>query len=115
AGHPVSRVQIPPPPPKDAPAGMASARAAGAARCRGEVPERPKGHAWKACALHGAVGSNPTLSANSDGGFGHRNPLIYFSRQAKDGIWRINGMAVASWERLIVLAPAFLLAISFHE
>src|SRR5207237_1248613 len=30
----------------------------------GEVAERPKAHAWKACIRKRIVGSNPTLSAN---------------------------------------------------
>ena len=29
----------------------------------GEMAERLKAHAWKACVLKGTVGSNPTLSA----------------------------------------------------
>ena len=31
----------------------------------GKVPERPKGHASKACEVQASVGSNPTLSANA--------------------------------------------------
>ena len=31
---------------------------------RGEMAERLKAHAWKACVPKGTVGSNPTLSAN---------------------------------------------------
>ena len=31
----------------------------------GEMAERPKAHAWKACVPKGTVGSNPTLSARA--------------------------------------------------
>ena len=44
----VPRVRIPPSPPG----------------IFGEMAERLKAHAWKACLLNGNVGSNPTLSAN---------------------------------------------------
>ncbi len=30
----------------------------------GEMPERPKGHDWKSCVLHGTEGSNPSLSVH---------------------------------------------------
>ena len=32
---------------------------------RGEMAERLKAHAWKACVSKGTVGSNPTLSAST--------------------------------------------------
>src|SRR5256885_13135574 len=35
-----------------------------APRSNGEVAERPKAHAWKACIRQRIVGSNPTLSAS---------------------------------------------------
>ena len=38
-------------------------RAQPAPRSDGEVAERPKAHAWKACIRQRIVGSNPTLSA----------------------------------------------------
>src|SRR5207253_11087460 len=38
----------------------------------GEVAERPKAHAWKACTRKRIVGSNPTLSANVVPGAPHR-------------------------------------------
>ena len=47
----------------------------------GGVRERPNRHAWKACDLHGSVGSNPTSSAT-------RFPNTSGSTQ---GCWEISG------------------------
>ena len=44
----------------------------------GEVPERPKGHASKACDVQASVGSNPTFSATraEPVGFGSSRVLL---------------------------------------
>jgi hypothetical protein len=51
---------------------------------RGEMAERLKAHAWKACVPKGTVGSNPTLSANQSANAEtrrlEREPARYFPR-----------------------------------
>ncbi len=54
----VSGVQIPPSPPRIPFVALP--------RERGEVSERPKEHAWKACVSYGTEGSNPSLSATRE-------------------------------------------------
>ncbi len=57
----------------------------------GSVRERPNRHAWKACDLHGSVGSNPTTSASQRRrhgaglAFGHVQPSTASGRPRHRG------------------------------
>ena len=54
-----SRYPSPPDPALRGPSALPSGRPGG-------LPERPNGHAWKACEVQASVGSNPTPSAGHD-------------------------------------------------
>src|SRR5207302_4170578 len=62
----------------------------------GEVAERPKAHAWKACIRKRIVGSNPTLSANVVPGAPHRRcgfaPAVLLLRY-EASVWRAGRAA----------------------
>ncbi len=78
-----------------------SGRGVHSRRTSGEVSERPKEHAWKACVRQRTAGSNPALSASYNG-----NPEFGQLANCESG-QTLTGAAIAELVR-VLRAPVFL-------